>query len=339
MTDWKSLLRKDPIDWLLERDNPSVRYFTLKDILERPESRPDVLQAKKEIMKSGVVPQILARQRKGGYWEKAEDFYIRSKYKGTIWQLIILAELGAGGNQEQIKKACEFIFRISQDRESGGFSYIGSEGGGGLHSRVVPCLTGNMVWSFSRLGYQKDPRVQRGIRWLTTYQRFDDGLKEKPRGWPYEKYENCWGRHTCYLGVIKALKALSEIPADEREAAVQNTIEKGADFILKHHVYKRSRNLSQVIKPKWLRFGFPLMWGTDVLDALLVLTGLGLRDERMKEAVDLVISKQDSEGRWKLENTFNGRFQVNIERKDEPSKWVTLNALRVLKRFFHSCPH
>jgi hypothetical protein len=54
----------------------------------------------------------------------------------------------------------------------------------------------------------------------------------------------------------------------------------------------------------------------------------------MQKTVDLVLSKQDSQGRWKLENTFNGRFQVDVERKGEESKWITLNALKALKRFY-----
>jgi len=89
-----------------------------------------------------------------------------------------------------------------------------------------------------------------------------------------------------------------------------------------------------VCKTEWLRFGFPLMWQTDVLEILGILTGLGYRDSRMQEAVDLVVSKQDEKGRWMLERSFNGRFQVNIEQEDEPSKWITLNALRILKRFY-----
>jgi hypothetical protein len=76
------------------------------------------------------------------------------------------------------------------------------------------------------------------------------------------------------------------------------------------------------------------MWGTDVLEILGILTRLGIRDRRMQEAVDLVVSKQDENGRWMLERSFNGRFQVNIEQKGKPSKWVTLNALGVLKRFY-----
>jgi hypothetical protein len=49
---------------------------------------------------------------------------------------------------------------------------------------------------------------------------------------------------------------------------------------------------------------------------LITLTKLGADggDERMHEAVDLLISKQDERGRWKLENCFNGRIQVDIMR-------------------------
>jgi hypothetical protein len=76
------------------------------------------------------------------------------------------------------------------------------------------------------------------------------------------------------------------------------------------------------------------MWGIDALEVLALLTRLGSKDSRMKEAVDLVLAKQDEQGRWPLENTFNGRVQVDIEKKGKPSKWVTLNALRALRGFF-----
>lgn len=206
--------------------------------------------------------------------------------------------------------------------------------GGGRHSEVIPCLTGNMVWTLIRFGYLSDPRVQRGIGWITNYQRFDDAVADPPQGWPYDKYEICWGKHTCHMGVVKALKALSEIPRGEITADVQHTINEGIEFILKHHIHKRSHNLAQVSKPGWLRFGFPLMYQTDVLEILGILTQLGCRDARMQEAVDLVVSKQDAAGRWKLANTFNGRFQADVEEKGNPSKWITLNALRALKRYY-----
>lgn len=184
MSKWRSLLKADSVEWLLERDNPSVRYFTLTDILCKPERDSEVREAKHEIMEIGVVPKILNKQTKEGYWENPQNFYT-AKYKGTIWQLIILAELGTDGKDERIRKACEFILEKSQDRESNGFSiHASAEKGGGRHSEVIPCLTGNMVWSLIRLGYLEDPRVQLGIDWIVNYQRFDDGVKRHRRVGP-----------------------------------------------------------------------------------------------------------------------------------------------------------
>ena len=334
MSDWKAMLKADPTGWLLEKDNPSVRYFALSQLLDKPQNDPEVQVAKREIMVTGVAPKILAKQNADGYWETPEKFYT-AKYKGTVWQLIILAELGADGQDARAKKACEFILENSQDRKSGGFSaWLSVKVGGGRYSGVLPCLTSNMVWSLIRLGFLDDLRVKRGIEWIVKYQRFDDGEVYPPKIWPYEKATSCFGKHSCHMGIVKALKALSEIPAQRRSTGVVDILDSGVDYLLKHHIYKRSHNLSKVSKPGWLRFGFPLMYQTDVLEILGILTKLGCKDERMQEAVDLVVSKQDENGMWKLENTFNGRFQVSIEQKGDSSKWVTLNALKVLKRFY-----
>ncbi len=327
------ILKADPTDWLLEEDNPSVRYFTLTDLLNRSENAAEVVKAKQQIMETGIVPQILNKQKNGGYWGVPSDFYVRSKYKGTVWTLIILAELGADGRDEHVRKACKFILRISQHRESGAFSYLGTDEKGGRRDAVIPCLTGNMVYSLIKLGLLRDERVQHAIEWIVRYQRFDDGLAKRVKGWPYDNHVSCWGKHSCHMGVIKALKALAEIPVEKRSSDVKNVIGRGVEYFLAHHIYKRSHDLSKVSKPSWLRLGFPKMWQTDVLEILQILTKLGVKDERMQEAIDLVVSKQNDEGKWLLEDTFNGRFLVNIERKDKPSKWITLNALRVLKRF------
>jgi hypothetical protein len=332
MNHWKA----DPTDWLLEKNNPSMRYYTLRDILEKSDNDQEVKETKKDIMEAGVVSAILAKQKKEGYWKTPEGFYT-AKYKGTVWQLMILAELGADGQNNGVRKACEFILEHSQDRESGGFAHSSSaKKGGGRHSEVIPCLTGNMVWSLIRLGYLNDPRVQQGIKWITTYQRFDDGIQESLKGWPYDRLKAaCLGRHTCHMGAVKALKALVEIPENKRSVDVKHTIEKGVEYLLLHHIYKRSHDLNHIAKPGWLHFGFPLMYQTDALEILGILTQFGCSDKRMQEAIDIVISKQDDQGRWKLENTFNGRFQVTIEQKSKSSKWITLNALRTLKRFYH----
>ncbi|WXG47159.1 MAG: nitrogen fixation protein NifH [Candidatus Atabeyarchaeum deiterrae] len=334
MHDWKSFSKADPTYWLLEDNNPSVRYFTLTDLLERTKNNNEVMEARTKIMETGPVPKILASQKSGGYWGKPEDFYIRSKYKGTVWNLILLAELGADENDARIKNTCEFLLRNSQDRKSGGFSYVKAKGGGGLHTGVIPCLTGNMIWSMIRFGCLDDPRIRRGIDWITKFQRFDDSVEVSPRGWPYDKREKCWGTHTCHMGVVKALKALAEIPAEHRSEQVRSTIETGVEYLLKHHIYKRSHNLTQVSKPRWLKFGFPLMWNTDALEILGILAGLGCKDERMQEAIELVTSKQDDQGRWKLDDAFGGRYLFKMEQIGEPSKWITLNALKAIKSYF-----
>lgn len=324
-------MKADPTDWLLEEDNPSVRYFTLTDILDKSARNPDVKKAKAAIMQRGVVPTILDKQEEGGYWGVAADFYVRAKYKGTVWTLIILAEHGADGKDSRIRKAADFILDNSQDPASGGFAYRSAPGGGGEHQALIPCLTGNMVWSLLRFGYLKDPRVQKGIEWINRYQRFDDRVKEPPSGWPYDRHERCWGRHTCHMGAIKALKALAEIPVEKRNKAVKDTIEKGAEYFLKHHIYKRSRDSSRIAKPRWMELSFPTMWDFDIMETLGILLKLGYKDERMKEAIDLVVSRQNEQGRWVLERTYNNRFLASIETKGKPSKWLTLNAMRVLK--------
>lgn len=332
MDGWRRLLSADPVDWLLEEGNPSARLHTLTDVLDLPESDGRVVEARRDVMQRGIVSRLLDLQEPDGHWGEANRFYV-AKYRGTVWQLLILAELGADPRDRRIRAACEFILANSQDLESGGFSvHRSAKHGGGRHREVIPCLTGNMVWSLIRLGYLDDKRVQWAIDWITTTQRFDDGDVEAPTGWPYDKAKPCWGRHTCHMGVVKSLKALAEIPENQRSVAVQRTISEGVEYLLKHHLFKRSHDLSKVSKPGWKRFGFPLMYQTDVLEILDIITKLGFHDDRMREAIDLALAKQGVDGRWTLENTFNGKVLIDIETKGAPSKWITLRALRVLKR-------
>lgn len=329
MADWKSRIKADPTDWLLEEENPSVRYFTLRDILDRAEDDPAVQRAKSEIMRFGTVPQILKMQAEPEYLQTWKSFYT-AKYKGLVWQLIVLAELGAEITP-QIREQCEYLFDNAQERESGGFAQHGTHANGGRASEVIPCLTGNLVWSMIHFGYIDDERLQKAISWITQFMRFDDGEGVAPRGWPYDQYEMCWGRHTCHMGVVKTLKALSAIPKGKRTAEAEHTIERAVEFLLIHHIYKRSHNLDRISKPGWRKFGFPLMYATDMLEILDILATLGVKDRRMDEAMELVISKQDEEGRWEMQNSYNDRLLVSIEQETAPSKWITFRALRALK--------
>ena len=65
--------------------------------------------------------------------------------------------------------------------------------------------------------------------------------------------------------------------------------------------------------------------------AVLVQAGFGA-DPRVVPVLSLIIGKQDAHGRWRLENSLNGKMWVDIERRGKPSKWVTLRVLRVLQQ-------
>jgi len=329
----EEITNRKTVEWLLEKVNPSVRYFTLVDLLGKPENDREVVETKTAILETGLVPKILACQQEGGYWGDPDKFY-RDKYRGTVWQVMILAELGAAGGDPGIAKACEFLLENSREKESSGFSCDRSrKEGGGLKSGVIPCLTGNMVWSLVRHGMLDDPRVQKGIEWICRYQRTDDGDSGPSKEWPYDRYEMCWGRHSCHMGVVKSLKALSVIPSGKRTDAVKEKTGELAEYLLRHHIFRKSHDLKKTAKPGWLRLGFPLMYQSDILEILEILTDLGYHDPRMQEAIGILRKKMTKEGRWIMENSFNGRMITNIETKGKESKWITLKALKVIGRF------
>lgn len=318
------------VKWLLEEDNPSVRYYTMKYLLGLEEGDSELINAQKQIMKSGIVPDILNKQNDDGSWGDPKKFYTM-KYTGTIWQLLILAELGADPGEYRIQRACEFVFRMSQASENGGFSIeYGKKSDAGLPSKVIPCLTGNMTWALIKLGHLNDKRVQASIDWIVKNQRADDGDKPTLSEWEYENRVACFSSHTCLMGIVKSLKALAAIPEKQRSDAVKTKVDELVEFILIHHIFKQSHDLKKESKPGWKRLGFPLMYQTDILEILTILMDLNVKDERMKEATKLLEAKQLSDGKWKLENTYNGKMIVDIEKKGEPSKWITLKALHVL---------
>ena len=318
------------LEWLLSEEDPSVRYLTLVDLLGNAADSDEAMAARRAITQRGPVPAILASQNEDGSWGTPDRFYL-DKYHGTVWTLLLLAELRADPADPRVGRACEFILQQSRHTESGGFSCYGStKGDGGLARGVIPCLSGNMVYSLIRLGYLEDARVQQAIGWINTWQRADDADGPAPKGGFYDRFEICFGRHTCHMGAAKALKALAAIPAGQRDGATAAKICELAEYFLIHHLYKKSHNLAEVAKPGWLKPGFPLMYQTDILELLGIFRDLGIDDPRLADARAILRDKQQADGRWLLENTFNGKMNVRIEQKGKPSKWVTLMALRVL---------
>ncbi|MBN2849495.1 MAG: hypothetical protein JXK92_02480 [Erysipelotrichaceae bacterium] len=324
------------IDWLLEEENPSVRYFTQIELLGMDKHHPDVVESRRRIMSQGIVPTILAKQNPDGSWGDAACFYT-DKYSGTSWTLLTLAQLGVDIEDPRIKKACEFMLNASQDPVDGGVSIETSQKTGrGLSRLVIPCLTGNMVYALIRLGYLHADRKRHAIRWILTHQRTDDGVKETPKGALDDRLSPCFGDHSCHMGVAKAMKALAAIPKQDRNEETSAKIGELAEYFLIHRLYKKSHDLDRVAKPGWLKFGFPLMYQTDVVELLEILIDLGIRDDRMNEALSLLESKQNEDGKWILENAYNGKIIVDIEEKGKPSKWITFKAMKVIKKYRES---
>ncbi len=335
MPDWKSFLKHNTLEWLLEEENPSVRYFTLIDLLNKKPDSSEVKEAKSKIMTEGPVPIILSKQKSGGYWGDDPFRFYLPKLKATFWTFLTLAEFAANRNDRKIRQTCKYIFEHIQDKTSGAFAPRSGKDGGGDHDKVLPCHTGLMIFSFIRFGYLNDPRIQKGIDWFVKYQRFDDGVEKSPKGWPYsagnQKGESCWGKHTCHVAVVGCLKALSEIPKTQRSNEVKSTLEQASEYMLKHHIYKRSHDLNRISIHNWINLG---LFDFGFLGVLSILAKLDYKDDRMQDAVDLLISKQNKNGRWPVEENYDRKFHTNMERKGEESKWVTLNALRALKNFY-----
>jgi hypothetical protein len=339
-------LKESLIDWLLEKTNPSVQYFTLRDILDKNENHSQVVDAKKAIPKSQVVDKILQQQKPSGYWEGPDNPY-HPKYKSSYWAIMTLGQLGIDRTDERVRKSCEYIFQFQLDE--GGFSSHTQETASKEYDWLLEkqkklpsrdewtkslvfehqysCLTGNMVAALIRLGYADDPTVKKALEWLVK-------IQNKDGGWlcPYWK-AHVKDKHGCFYGTICPLEAFSEAKKEDLTKEMKETIEKGAEFLLMHRLFKADHHNYKVINQSWLKLSFPWFYGYNILRGLDVLTKLGYaKDERLNDAVEILLKKRQDNGTWILEGAPIGRMQTNIEAKGKPSKWITLIALRVLKR-------
>lgn len=333
------MLHDNPLDWLLEPDaaNPGVRYFALRDLLDQPADAPEVVAAQAAVMASGPVPAILAAQDPAGCWvEPGAGYY--PKYTGTVWQIIFLAQFGADGRDPRVRAGCDYLLDHSRSTY-GGFS-AGSSPSGMIH-----CLQGNLAAALLDLGWLGDPRLDAALDWLA---RSITGAGIAPaaeQDAPIRYYRSgnsapgfvCAANNhlPCAWGAVKAMLALGKVPEAARTPAIRAAIATGIDFLLGCDPAQADYPTPYGGKPSqsWFRFGYPIAYVTDVLQNLEVLTALGCGgDVRLHAALNLLESKRDAQGRWKMEYTYNGKTWAHVEQKGKPSKWVTLRALRVLKQ-------
>jgi hypothetical protein len=315
--------------WLLEPSNPSVRFWALQDLEGKSPMDPEVVAAQEALMGSQPVKAILGKQEAGGWWVGEKDMY-NPKYTATTHSLRILAELGAK-RTPAIERGVEHIFRFQRDSGHFLIDLPATEKGRASSVKNGCCIDGNILSYLIRFRYLDDRRTRRLLDFTVGYHD-GEGAGWRCRGYPINPAAVF--PKNCYMGATKMLYALSLIPPQKRGKEIQAVINRDVENILENGVYRYLRNPDGMRKDKagWKKFGFPLFYQADVLEVLDTLARLEVRDERIQSAVDLVLDARQPDGRWLLDNTFNGKMWVDIDEKGKPSKWITLRALRTLKR-------
>ena len=342
--DWKKALKADPTDWLLEPDDPGVRYLTLRDIAQADEQ--EIKTARRKAHREGPIAGILAEMNPEGYWIQPGNVYA-NKCRGTVWSIISLAELGASTEEDKrVGAACDYL--LDQALLKGGqFSPRGKPTNMGL------CLQGNLLLSLMDLGY-KDSRLNIAYEWMDQMVTGEgmsrmvnpDGLAPAegvPGPFSYVKFRpgpafSCRTNKDmpCGWAGVKVMMAFSRLPIERRSGLVERAIETGIDFFLSTDPSTACfpGHRTGVPDKKWWQFRFPSFWGADILQIAEAFTALGYgRDPRLANTLDLIREKQDENGRWPLEYVdYNHKMWVKYGSKGKPNKWVTLRALRVLKQ-------
>ena len=303
--DWIKVLYSDVVPWLMEPSDPSVRYWTLTRLLGRAEKDPEVIEMRQAIMEHGPAVEILSHYAGRGRWESEKDYYTY-KYTSTHWQLLLLAELAADGQDRRIAAACQrMIDEVHREK----------------NPIVWPCFHGNLVGYLHALGHGQDERVR----------QFE---AELARAGTTGKYRcNINGDHPCAWGAARALWGLGRIPADQRTSAVKETIESGVRFLGRFKLRAGNYPSSGPRHKFWDRLNFPLFYQADVLFTLRALADLGCIDAKptFRKAVTWLEDRCRDDGRWNGASPYGSRMWTQLERRRRPSKWVTWQALYVIK--------
>jgi hypothetical protein len=316
---------KSVVKWLLEREQPAVRYWALTQIFDRSLQDEDVKEAYSEIPTRGWAAEILKEQLPDfyglrGYWHN----YVlldRPKYIATEWKFLVLVDLGLTAKNAQVSKTCELLSdRCLKNEEN-------------YHL----CRTANITRALIQAGYDDGhDRVHRALDWLVNEQKEDGG---------WHCFESTKGTLDCW----EPLSAFSALPRDRWNRGIKKSVERGAEFYLERRLFKEGPRRYA----PWFRFHYPVHYYYDLLVGLDLLTSLGYgKDSRMKFALDLLRRKRRPDGRWALDAlnpdlpadlpetdySTSPPFEpfpavpLELEKTGRSSKMITLRALRVLRR-------
>lgn len=302
MQNWKRYLNDDSLPWLLEPENPSVRFWTLVDILEQPVSDPEVQETRAAIAQQPLVNELFSLQHQDGYW--GDDETKPYTAQGAVTALSLLHRLGVTPDN-RTAAGCDSFLNFCQN-EIGGFSLVKKR-----RSGIFPCTTGDHLQFLAYFGLEDDPRFRAAFAFLVEDMTTDDALD-------CGRYQH----QDCLWGAIAMLNGLVVLPSNMKSAQSKQVVTKMANALLDAKYDFEGEH------KRWLTFGVPRAW--DLLSALKALANHGYaHDLRFDSLLELILKHQDSQGRW-LCGSISRTWP--IEKRNQPSKWVTLDALRVLKQ-------
>ena len=313
------------VDWLLRSEDPSLRYFTFTDLLDKPEQSLEVEKTRR-LIPSGPRVRILlhGQQSDGGF-----GVHPYQKWTGAHWRLVSLVELGVPSGFGPAVRATDLVLKWLV---------------GEAHLRNVPKINGryrrcasqegNALAVCSRLGLAEDSRVVKLAESLVGWQ-WTDG------GWNCDR--NPEADHSSVNESLSTLWGLIEYQRATGDRNFLKPIERASEFFLQHNLF-RSDHTGEIIHPEMVKLHYPVYWHCDILQELVILSRAGrLGDRRTKEALDIVEKKRGSDRLWHAEDyywNFKQRASTKVQvsntevvdwgRKD-PNELITLNALRVLK--------
>jgi len=302
------------LDWLLEGD-PAIRWQVMRDLTNAPAE--DVAVERARVEHDGWGVRLLALEDPDGLWAGGACFPVsyRGDEPGQPWTATMhtLQTLQLVGLDPASKSAHRAIVLVAENGrwEHDGQRYFDGE--------VEPCINGRTIQAGAYFGVPVEPIVKRILA-----ERLDDG------GWNCE-VENGSVRSS-FDTTINVLDGLLEFErATGGSAEVHTARRSGEEYLLERGLFRR-KSSGEIVRPAYLEFAFPYYWHYDVLRALDYFRSSGANpDPRMAEAVEVVQSKRQPDGRWLLDRIHPGQVYFDLEGGvGAPSRWNTLRALRVL---------
>jgi hypothetical protein len=251
--------------------------------------------------------------------------------------MILLAQLGASVTEDKrIEQACNYL--LDHLADGGQFTSITS----GTPSGTIDCLQGNLCWSLRELGYD-DPRLDKAYEWMARTVTGEGIAPMEEKDAPVRYYAYKCGptfacgvnnKLPCAWGGVKVMLAFSKLSTKQQTPSIKKAIKQGVEFFfgIDPATAKYPTRTNSQPNRAWWKFGFPVFYVTDLLQLAEALVSLGYgNDPRLSNVLTILREKQDNEGRWLFEYDYTGKTWIDFGKKQQPNKWVTLRALRVLK--------